>query len=122
VRSREEYCSIYAERSDYLKSEGVPQRWPGDTHALDDRDEYVTILIEQMMYDKSGMTGYTDAEKKWAENWWNYTFNPAYKQSGNYPKIPFGTCIEGAPVAGGPAGTRSPAANAFGATQTVGGW
>lgn len=123
VRSREEYCSIYAERDSFLKKEGVPQRWPGDTHALDDRDEYVTILIEQMMYDREGMTGYSDAEKKWAENWWNYTFNPAYKQNGNYAKIPFGQCVEDSRVATQPRGApATPASSAFGATQVQGGW
>lgn len=121
VRSREEYCAIYAERSEYLKGEGVPARWPGDTHALDDRDEYVTILIEQMAYDRDGMTGYTDEEKAWAEDWWNYTFNPAYKQSGGYPRIEFGECPSES-VAGRGQGSPSPSSMGYGATETYGGW
>lgn len=126
VRSRGEYCAIFAERSEYLKREGVPQRWPGDTHALDDRDEYVTILIEQMMYDPQGMTGYTAAEKQWAENWWNYTFNPAYKQNGTFGRLAFGACPAGDRVAGNgtivPGSSPSPASMGYGATETVGGW
>jgi hypothetical protein len=120
VRSREEYCTIFQERADYLKKEGVPSRWPGDTHALDDRDEYVTILIEQMMYDRQGITGYSAEEKKWAENWWNYTFNPAYKQNGP-SRLEFGACPPEA-VAGGPGGSPSPASMGYGANQTYGGW
>lgn len=130
VRTREEYCAIFAERSEYMKKEGVPQRWPGDTHALDDRDEYVTILIEQMMYDREGMTGYSAAEKQWAENWWNYTFNPAYTKTGQYARLPFGTCPPEDRVATGPSvvpgntGTTgpSPTGMSYGATETVGGW
>ena len=114
ARTREDYCAIFNERSRYLKAEGVPQRWPGDTHALDDRDEYVTILLEQMMYDKDGMTGYSAAEKQWAENWWNYTFNPAYKRNGAYPRLPFGTCPAGVPVvSNGGQGSRSPTGLGF---------
>lgn len=121
VRSREEYCAIFQERADYLKKEGVPARWPGDTHALDDRDEYVTILIEQMMYDPQGMTGYSAEEKAWAENWWNYTFNPVYKQNGSTSRIKFGEC-PGEAVAGGPNGNPSPGSMGYGASQTYGGW
>lgn len=120
ARSREEYCSVFGERSAYLKKEGVPARWPGDTHALDDRDEYVTILIEQMMYDPQGMTGYAAEEKAWAENWWNYTFNPAYKQNGT-SRIKFGECPAEA-VARGPNGNPSPGSMGYGASQTYGGW
>jgi len=127
VRTREEYCAIFAERSEYMKREGVPQRWPGDTHALDDRDEYVTILIEQMMYDKEGMTGYSAEEKQWAENWWNYTFNPRYQQTAAYTKIPFGQCppedrVARSPGSVVPGNGPSPASMGYGATETVGGW
>lgn len=124
ARSREEYCAIFAERAEYMKQQGVPQRWPGDTHAIDDRDEYVTILLEQMMYDREGMTGYTDAEKKWAEDWWNYTFNPSYKQNGQYARLAFGACPPDERVARSPSVVPgpSPAGMSYGATETVGGW
>lgn len=122
ARSREEYCAIYAERTEYLRQKGVPQRWPGDTHALDDRDEYVTILIEQMMYDPQGMTGYSEAEKAWAADWWNYTFNPAYRQDRPYRRIPFGQCPDADRVVGRD-GNPTPGLFGYGAVRSYfGGW
>lgn len=119
ARSREAYCAIYAERAEYLKSEGVPQRWPGDTHALDDRDEYVTILLETMAYDPEAAKAYSAEERAWAESWWNYTFNPDYRSNGRYRKLAFGDCPAGAPVSSRKRGSTTPRDAAMNYGQAV---
>lgn len=78
--ARAKYCALYDQLGSYMKQQGVPQRWPGDMHALDDKDEYVTILIEQAVYDPQAVFGpasvYSPQEQQWVKNWWTSTFGP----------------------------------------------
>jgi hypothetical protein len=79
--ARQQYCDLYAQLSDYMKAQGVPQRWPGDMHALDDKDEYITILVENAVHDPSTTFGanspYSKAEQAWVRAWWSNTFGGA---------------------------------------------
>lgn len=76
--ARAKYCDLYGQLSDVMKNAGVPQRWPGDMHALDDKDEYITILIENAVYNPSTTFGanspYSAAEQSWVKAWWASTF------------------------------------------------
>ena len=81
--ARQKYCALYGQLSDFMKAQGVPQRWPGDMHALDDKDEYITILIENAVYDPKATFGttsaYSPAEQQWVKDWWSNTFGAGTK-------------------------------------------
>ena len=76
--ARAKYCDLYGQLSDVMKNAGVPERWPGDMHALDDKDEYITILIENAVFNPSMTFGpnspYSAAEQSWVKQWWTSTF------------------------------------------------
>ena len=107
--ARAQYCAAYKEMSDYMAAQGVPQRWPGDLHSLDDKDEYITILIENAAYDPTSVFGpqsvYSPAEQQWVKDWWKSTFGS--------DKI--GSCASDLVAQGGKPslGTKSAISNAY---------
>lgn len=83
-------CALWLRRAEFLKSQGVPARWAGDTHALDDEEEYLAILLEQAIFTPQAVFGptspYSQGEQEWVKGFWQETFGG-----------PVGTC--GATVA-----------------------
>jgi hypothetical protein len=83
---RAESCAAWKARADFLTAHGVPSRWPNDTHAIDDKEEYITILVEQAIYDPNGVFGagspYSKAEQTWVKGWWQNTFGAPLGQCG----------------------------------------
>ncbi len=108
AQTREEYCDAFRKRAEFLKSKGVPARFPGDTHALTDEEEYITILLETAIFDRATFFGpnsaYSKEEQDWAVRWWRFTMDPA----GREPGLEFGKCpggvrsnVAGRPPSGG---------------------
>ena len=108
--ARGQYCALYNELSTYMASQGVPERWPGDLHSLDDKDEYITILIENAVYDPQLVfapnSPYSPAEQQWVKDWWASTFGGAK----------LGDCSNGL-VAKSNDGTKSAVSNAYSSSE-----
>lgn len=83
AENRAKYCAAVKKLGDYTARAvpSIPQRWPGDLHALESEDEYITILIESAMYAPEG-SGYSPAELQWANDWWARTFGAPMGQCG----------------------------------------
>ena len=84
---RDQLCAARKKYTDFLAANGVPARWPGDDHSMEDPNEYAVIFIENAIFNPSTTFGpgspYSAAEQQWVKDWWQHTFGAPLGQCGN---------------------------------------